>query len=37
MINDIDGEDNPFVNWYCGDDKNGFPEIYKIWHPDDAE
>ena len=30
MINDIDGEDNPFVNWYCGDDKNGFPEIYKI-------
>ena len=37
MINDIDGEDNPFVNWYCGDDKDGFPEIYKIWHPDDAE
>lgn len=37
MINDIDGEDNPFVEWYCGDDKNGFPEIYKIWHPDDAE
>ena len=37
MINVIDGEDNPFVNWYCGDDKNGFPEIYKIWHPDDAE
>lgn len=37
MINDIDGEDNPFVNWYCGDDKNGFPEIYKIWHPDDAK
>lgn len=37
MINDIDGEDNPFVNWYCGDDKDGFPAIYKIWHPDDAE
>lgn len=37
MINDIDGEDNPFVNWYCGDDKDGFPEIYKKWHPDDAE
>lgn len=37
MINDIDGEDNPFVNWYCGDDKEGFPEIYKKWHPDDAE
>lgn len=37
MINDIDGEDNPFVNWYCGDAKDGFPEIYKIWHPDDAE
>lgn len=37
MINDIDGEDNPFVNWYCGDDKDAFPEIYKKWHPDDAE
>ena len=37
MINDIDGEDNPFVNWYCGDDKDGFPEIYKKWHPDDEE
>ena len=37
MINDIDSEDNPFVNWYCGDDKNSFPVIYKIWHPDDAE
>lgn len=37
MINDIDGDENPFVNWYCGDDKDGFPEIYKKWHPDDAE
>ena len=37
MINDINGEDNPFVNWYCGDDKDAFPEIYKKWHPDDAE
>lgn len=37
MINDIDGEGNPFVEWYCGDDKDGFPEIYKKWHPDDAE
>ena len=36
MINDIDGY-NPFVNWYCGDEKDDFPEIYKKWHPDDAE
>ena len=36
MINDIDGY-NPFVNWYCGDEKDDFPEIYKKWHPDDED
>lgn len=37
MINEIDDENNPFIDWYCGDDKNAFPEIYRKWHSDDED